>query len=595
MKEKRKLVFFIIIVSFLFTFMAYAEKKNCKKPIVVQAEVIKGEHYKKILTETSSVYLKTFNISSPINGVVKNLKVSEEDSISKGVVLMEIEDEETLNKIKETDALVKKWKRILWKREHWKVRSEKAEDQAKRKIAEFKKQLDELKNKKTKVEIKSAFSGAIKALLVKEGDKVSEGESLVNIERNDLVFVDFKNKDIVDFLKVKNKAVIVNIKRDGEIILNNVQALLFVEDKATLTYSIENGNLLIREGDLVELSIVVKEFEKAIFISPSYTRSDNKGVYVFVIRNGFPEKTYISLDRGTKKNGKVLVLSGLSEGDEIATTRIDCLSDGLKIIVIEKDPETGRWVLKKYKKKKVKKKKKTTAVIKKEGKEAKAIKKKEKVKKIEKKKAKKEEKKISGEKERKLWLSIKSGGFQPYYSFTLSHLNSFEYKNKLVGMSFGFSLDYNLNDKVGFGFATMFGVKKNSYLIVSSGSKDFSLDIEKSYVDVILFSKYNVLKKGNLKAYLLGGAFYSIKTSGSWDRIFNDTTILTYKDTDEYWGNKNIGGIIGLGTEYKIDKIRFTLEFIYEKGFTNICGPKFNEDIKINGMWFLFGIGYNLF
>lgn len=95
----------------------------------------------------------------------------------------------------------------------------------------------------------------------------------------------------------------------------------------------ENPKSELKSGVTVDVKILVYENPKAIIIQRNLISKDQRGAFVYLDKNGFAEKRYIT--NGTDSGIYYEVKSGLNTGDKLITQGSTMLDDGKKIKVIQ--------------------------------------------------------------------------------------------------------------------------------------------------------------------------------------------------------------------------------------------------------------------
>ena len=341
MKLKRKIFIITTLYTFLFSsFFLIAKEKKCKKVEVVRAVVAKGQKVEKRLNFSSKLFAKPEVIITSVKGNVTEIKVKEGDLISKGVEILVINDALS-NEIKKLEAKVKEWKKKLWQREHWKVRSQQAEDNARKNIKKYQKLMEEKIKEAENYIIKSPYSGIISKLFVKVGDSVNKGTEIAEVKNFKKLFfnIEVDSQNIKLFSEGESFDVFIEGKEE--------KAIVDKIDGNEVTFFIDNESLKLKAGQVVEFSVVSMKRENAIVLSKSDLRNEEGRFFVytpeFYKKKIIAKKAFLELEK--YKNETFIVKNGLKAGDFIITTGGDCLFPGKKIKLLVYDREKGRFIL----------------------------------------------------------------------------------------------------------------------------------------------------------------------------------------------------------------------------------------------------------
>jgi membrane fusion protein (multidrug efflux system) len=316
-------------------------KKDCPRKVKVQVQEItpkifmEFKYFKKPIVPAKEV-----DVIAAADEMVSEVLVKEGDRVTRDQLLLTFDPERINRVLLKVESDLKSWRQILFKREHWKERSPRAENQAKGKIKEAETQMAEYKDLLAKLEVKSPVDGKVTFVVDKETgigtDRVAArilDESVMRIDlstEHGPLFKDgqklrlyFKDVGGISFGKVEKK-------------------------ENSLKIIIKNDYHRLTGGMIAHFRVLFKKHENAVVIDVKEFLEDEKGTFVYIVDRKHAKKVYPT--PGPVEAGNMLVLSGLSLGDEIITTGIECLEDGKRIKVVVLDPETGK--LKKRKKKK---------------------------------------------------------------------------------------------------------------------------------------------------------------------------------------------------------------------------------------------------
>lgn len=302
---------------------------------------------------------KTDDFNTPIPGVIKRIEKSVGQEVKTGDVVVVMDEAPIKKEIEAAKAKVKEWNRILFKRRNWKDRRKSAELQAEQIISKTT-ELITLKEEQLKqIAIKSPVDGKIDAIKVKEGDYISEGfvlGTIVNIEKVKIpldVYVDKVKEGQKIKIKIKelSKTVLGVVRKD--------------RDGSTVIV-VKNGDKQILHGMNAHFRVLLNEYKNVVVLPKEKILKEESGEGAFAyIVNGKRAKK-VSLKTGLVEKGMVLILEGLSIGDEMIVSEIlsakegtlketlTCLQDNKKIKIMEFDEVDVKFVKRKKGKRPVK-------------------------------------------------------------------------------------------------------------------------------------------------------------------------------------------------------------------------------------------------
>lgn len=349
------------MVSMLCTVTIFSADKNkkCPSKVMVLVEEIKGQKFTEYRDFQALFSPKKVEVKSPVTGTLTELKIAEGDLVSQDWEMFILND--ALKKeITEAEKNKTSWERILKKREQWAVRSKRAEAQARNKVVEYTQLLEEKKAEAEKYKIKAAIEGTVKGIRIKQGDTLNEGDVICEIENIKEVYatLEVAPEDMTLFSLEQT------VTGKFTELPNEYTAKVVAIEGNTVKLMIENVYKTIKEGNTFHFKLVKNEFEDAVVLEESRLLKDDVGPFVYKALGKIARQSRLTL--GPVTEGKVMILKGLSLGDEIITAEIlskklgtlkpafECLANNKKIKIMEMDPESKRY--KKRKKKKVVKK-----------------------------------------------------------------------------------------------------------------------------------------------------------------------------------------------------------------------------------------------
>jgi hypothetical protein len=165
---------------------------------------------KKYLTFEKTVACReALEIRSLISGSVSEVLAAKGDRVTTGQILLRFDVSGLDEEIRAAEQSLEKWKKTLFNREHWKVRSQPAEKQAKRKVEEFKTVIKKKKQQKSRQRIHSLIEGSVLDI-IDEKMPVEEDQVVARIGDDSVLKIELTPNDF-------NRDVLVEIQ-DGEII-----------------------------------------------------------------------------------------------------------------------------------------------------------------------------------------------------------------------------------------------------------------------------------------------------------------------------------------------------------------------------------------
>lgn len=191
-------------------------------------------------------------------------------------------------------------------------------------------------NEINEIPLYSPISGVVLEVLQHNGDVVQKGESIVHI-------ADLNHLDIYGDLPIGYIPRVRQLKTLKVSFIDYPHPPLFIPVKAfsgkvnpkrqtlNIRLALSNPKQEFRPGMMVKLSFPDKIHKNSLVI-PRTALLEEEGVYsVFVLKANRVEKRNIIV--GIKHDGFVEIVSGLKEGEQVATQKAYSLTDGMEVQV----------------------------------------------------------------------------------------------------------------------------------------------------------------------------------------------------------------------------------------------------------------------
>jgi RND family efflux transporter MFP subunit len=183
--------------------------------------------------------------------------------------------------------------------------------------------------------IEAPFDGTIVDVKVHAGDNVKSEAPLFTISQTSKMRskVWVSEKEIAQF----KKGMKVITEFNGEKFVGRVVEISMAIDPAKQAFFVEvefdNPRGVLKSGLTAEIKILTYENPKAIIIPRNLVNKDEKGLYVFVVKDNKAEKRYIT--NGRESGLYYEVSSGLNEGDMLVVKGSAQLDNGSIVKVIQ--------------------------------------------------------------------------------------------------------------------------------------------------------------------------------------------------------------------------------------------------------------------
>lgn len=203
-------------------------------------------------------------------------------------------------------------------------------------------QLDEAATIKGYTEIKASVGGIVTARNVAPGTLVEPGTSIMKISKIDVVRLQVSISE-ADLARVKIGQTLTAhvINAPDEPITTQISAIFPASDASSRTATVEsripNPNMRLRPGQYLAVDMSLGSAEtKAITVPTNalIARDGMNSVYVAVDNSGVKVAKRVTVTTGRLGNGRVEILNGIHDGDQVITSGIANLRDGDVITVL---------------------------------------------------------------------------------------------------------------------------------------------------------------------------------------------------------------------------------------------------------------------
>ncbi len=321
-----------------------AELDDHKKIPLITSYKVTQDTFNHFIEIQGNVSTKNLLVLFPeYSGILKDVLVTEGQSVQKGQVLARIDDGGLSQQLSQQEVQLELAKTSferqsrLWKD---KIGSEMQYLQAKTNFEALTKAVAQLKEQLEKTIIKAPFSGIIDDVMTEKGSLVSPGATqLMRIVNLDDMYIETMVSERHIANVTQNKTVEVEIPVLGKTIYTKIRQASNFINPANRTFKVEvelpNTDKVLKPNLTAKLRINDYTNEKALMIPQSIISEDAEGLqYVYAITDkkkdtGVAKKVFITTG---KTGGDVIeVITGLSDGDEIVNEGARSVKEGQEV------------------------------------------------------------------------------------------------------------------------------------------------------------------------------------------------------------------------------------------------------------------------
>ena len=350
---KTKYIVYTILVLLIASMVAYRLNKN-KAPklgsggraaggsastLKVEGIIIKAESFSNSLSVAGSIEAnEQVDIRSEVSGLVTDILFTEGSTVTKGKVLVKINDLElqaqlsqALTKQKLAQETEDRAGKLLEKE----AISKEEYDVALAELRSLQSQTQLINAQLAKTLIKAPFSGKIGLRSISSGEYITPANNIARLVSTDPIKILFSIPEKYAGTMKLNASISFTVAGSSTVYNGVVYAIEPGIDLSTRTLQLKakasnhNGELL--PGSFAKIELPLNNTDNAILIPTESIVPVLQGKKVYISSNGKAKE--VMVETGTRTEKSILVTSGLSVGDTVLTTGIMSLKDGLPVSV----------------------------------------------------------------------------------------------------------------------------------------------------------------------------------------------------------------------------------------------------------------------
>lgn len=316
-------------------------QQNKPSSIAVTTYIVKTEKLDNSVYASGTVLAnEEVELKPEIAGKIIQLNITEGTAVSKGQLLVKINDAEfqaQLKKVQIEKALAET--QLAREKELLKINgiSQQDVDISENKVNSLKADIEYLQSQIEKTEIHAPFNGWIGLKNVSEGAYVTSATVIANIQQTNPIKLDFFVSERYSEQIKRGIKVVFTIEGIKQDLTGEVFAIEPKIDLATRTLKVRaicpNNQWNIYPGAFARVQVQLGSINDAMMIPTESIIPDLKGKKVFRIKNGIAD--YVRVETGLRTDAQVQVTEGLAAGDTIIKTGIMQLKPGMPVNIID--------------------------------------------------------------------------------------------------------------------------------------------------------------------------------------------------------------------------------------------------------------------
>jgi membrane fusion protein (multidrug efflux system) len=341
------IVVILLIIVFLPKFSSSDQKnpsaagniRNAQLPVI--AHIVKYEKLNQVVYTTGSILAnEEVELRSEISGKIVQILFKEGSYVSKGDLLVKINDADLQAQLRKAESKVK----LIEDREERQRQlaqnqmiSQEDYESTLNDLQASKAEYDLIQAQIDKTEIRAPFSGIVGLREVSEGSFVTTSTVIARLQNLSNLKVDFAiPQKYAEQVKVDDE---LTFKLSSSDFVYNakIYAIEPKIDPSTRTLKLRaicsSSYKSLFPGAFANVELNLKETDDAILIPSVAVVPELKGQSVYVYNNGMVNSRQVEL--GVREENTVQIVSGLSEGDTVITSGILQIRPGSKVKIAE--------------------------------------------------------------------------------------------------------------------------------------------------------------------------------------------------------------------------------------------------------------------
>lgn len=346
--KKRYLIYSVIIIGIV-ALIVYRVKENKKTNTLgndrrsasimsVQGEVLKPQRFEDNLSLSGTLEAnEEINIRSEIAGIVESILFEEGTKVSKGQVLLRVNDVELraqLSKAKTTQQLASENQRRAQLLLEKQAISQEEFDISNADLASARAESDLIAAQLDKTTVRAPFSGTIGLRSISKGSFVTPETTIAKLVNTSQIKLTFSIPEKY-VSQIKTGTTLTFTTSDSQKYTATIYALEPMIDIATRTLKIraiaDNSEGKLYPGTFANVMLPLETVNDALMVPTQALIPIQNGKIIFVSKNGKAQE--FQVETGTRTDSLIRVLSGIKAGDTILTSGVMSLKNGTAVKV----------------------------------------------------------------------------------------------------------------------------------------------------------------------------------------------------------------------------------------------------------------------
>lgn len=337
---------FLLLLSIIFLFSCKSEKENpalksggaAQGPSIVETVVVKPQKIENVLVTNGSILPnEEINLRSETSGQVVRINFTEGSKVSKGQVLVQIDDSELRPRLQKLNA---EWRtardELARMKQLYDVKgiSRQEFESAELKVVALESDKNLVEAQISKSRITAPFNGTIGLRYVSRGAYVTPGDPIAKLVEIDPVKIEFSVPETYANQIKKDQALDFTLAGTDKSFSATIYAFDPMIDPSTRSLKIraraENKNNELIPGSFVSLKLSLGDIDNALLVPNIAVVPDIEGQKIFLIKDG--KAAQRSVRTGIQKGNEIQIVNGVEPGDTVITTGLLSVREGTLVV-----------------------------------------------------------------------------------------------------------------------------------------------------------------------------------------------------------------------------------------------------------------------
>jgi membrane fusion protein (multidrug efflux system) len=348
MKKNIKTILIVLAVVIILIILAIPKLKSSEDstsgsgvrsggPLPVSAHITKYEVLdNKVLTTGTVLANEEVDLKSEVDGKITKILFLEGSYVNTGDLLVKINDADLQAQLQSAKSRLELQKDTEYRQKKLLEKeaiSQEDYDMTANQLQVNQAEVELIKARIDKTEIRAPFSGIVGLKNVSEGSFVNNSTVIASLQNINPIKIDFSIPERYSSMVEVGDEINFTISGNNKKYIGKVYAIEPKIDPVTRTLQIRalcsNTGREILPGSFADVELVLKKIENAIMVPSEALIPDIKGQKVFIYRNGFAIPQQV--ETGIRTDLNVQLTSGVNEGDTIITSGMLQLRPGAPV------------------------------------------------------------------------------------------------------------------------------------------------------------------------------------------------------------------------------------------------------------------------